>query len=97
MPIDLENIQSLSDFQRNTRTHILKLKKSGKPVVLTVNGQAEIVVQSSEAYQKLLDDQDLLRSIRGITRGLDQAARGEGRPMREFVEELAREHGISLK
>jgi len=97
MAIELANIQSLSDFQRNTRTHIRKLKKSGKPVVLTVNGQAQIVVQSSEAYQKLLDDQELLQSIRGITSGLNQAARGEGRPMREFVEELAREKGILLK
>ena len=97
MAIELANIQSLSDFQRNTRTHIRKLKKSGKPVVLTVNGQAEIVVQSSAAYQKLLDDHETLQSIRSITRGLDQAARGEGRPIREFVEELALKHGVSLK
>ena len=55
------------------------------------------MVQSAEAYQKLLDDRELLESIRGISRGLEQAKRGEGRPMREFLEALGKEHGIALK
>ena len=97
MALDLANIHSLSEFQRNARKHIRRLKVSGKPAILTVNGQAEVVVQSAEAYQKLLDNQELLESIRGINRGLEQAKRGEGRPLREFIEALAREHGISLK
>jgi hypothetical protein len=62
-----------------------------------VNGQAEVVIQSAEAYQKLLDDQQILETIRGISRGLEQANRGEGRPMRNLLEELAGKHGISLK
>ena len=93
----ISNIHSLSDFQRNTKDHIRKLKRSGRPAVLTVNGEAEVVVQSAEAYQKLLEDHELLESIRGISRGLEQAERGEGRSMREFLEALAKEHGISLK
>lgn len=97
MIVDLTNIYSLSDFQRNTRDHIEKLKQTGAPAVLTVNGQAEVVVQSAEAYQKLLEDQELLQSMRTISRSLEQAKRGEGRPMQEFLEALASEHGISLK
>ena len=97
MALDLANIHSLSDFQRNAKKHIRRLKQSRKPSILTVNGQAEVVVQSAEAYQKLLDNHELLESIRGINRGLEQAKRGEGRPLREFIEALAREHGISLK
>jgi len=97
MAIDLAQIHSLSDFQRNTKDHIRKLKKTGKPAILTVNGEAEVVVQSAEAYQKLLDDHELLESIRGISRGLEQARRGEGRPMRDFLEALAKEHGLALK
>jgi PHD/YefM family antitoxin component YafN of YafNO toxin-antitoxin module len=95
--MNLGNIYALSQFQRNSKEYIRKLKKSGKPAVLTVNGQAEVVVQSAGAYQKLLDDQQLLETIRGISRGLEQARRKEGRPMRALLEELASEHGISLK
>jgi len=97
MGVLLSDIHSLSEFQRNTRDHIQYLKRSGKPLVLTVNGEAEIVVQSADAYQKLLDDQELLDDIRGISRGLEQAKRGEGRPMREFLEDLAKDRGIKLK
>lgn len=97
MAIALSNIYSLSDFQRNTRGHIDKLKQSGAPAVLTVNGQAEIVVQSAEAYQRLLDDQELLEGLRRVSRGLEEAKRGEGQPMREVLSKLAVEHGILLK
>ena len=65
--------------------------------MLTVNGEAEVVVQSAEAYQKLLESHDLLERLRGISRGLDQAKRGEGRPLRSLLDELAKEHGLSLK
>jgi len=95
--LQLRDIHALSDFQRNSKDYIRKLKKSGKPAVLTVNGHAEVVIQSADAYQKLLDDRQLLETIRGIGRGLEQARRGEGRPMRALLEELAGEHGIALK
>jgi prevent-host-death family protein len=95
--IDVQDIHSLSDFQRNTKRYVRKLKTTGKPVILTVNGGAELVVQSAKAYQELLEDRELLDSLRRISRGLEQARRGEGRPAREFVNELARKHGISLR
>lgn len=97
MALALSQIYSLSEFQRNTRDHIGELKKTGSPAILTVNGHAEIVVQSAEAYQKLLDDSELLENIRALSKGIEQSKRGEGRPMREFLESLARDHGISLK
>ncbi|MDX2269664.1 MAG: type II toxin-antitoxin system Phd/YefM family antitoxin [Bryobacter sp.] len=97
MAFDLSNIYSLSDFQRNTRDRIAKLKKTGMPAVLTINGQAEVVVQSAEAYQKLVEAKELLERMRSINLSLEQAKRGEGRPMRELLEALASEHGIALK
>jgi PHD/YefM family antitoxin component YafN of YafNO toxin-antitoxin module len=96
MALDLSSIHSLSDFQRRAKYHVRKLKKSGEPAILTVNGQAEVVVQSAAAYQELLDTRELLDTIRGISRGLEQAQRGEGRPMREFLQALAKDHGIDL-
>lgn len=97
MALDFANIYSLSEFQRNTRAYIARLKATGSPAVLTVNGQAEVVVQSAEAYQKLLKDQEFLESLRSVGRGLEQARRGEGRPMKEFLKSLASERNISLK
>ena len=75
--ISTRNIHSLSDFQRKTREHIERLKRTGEPEVLTVNGRAEIVVQDAEAYQCLLDRLDRAEAIIGIREGLDSIERGE--------------------
>ena len=49
------DIQSLSTFKRNTNELISQMKETGNPIVLTVNGKAELVVQDAVAYQQLLD------------------------------------------
>ena len=49
------DIHSLSTFKRDTAKLVRQLKKTGQPVVLTVNGKAELVVQDAESYQKLLE------------------------------------------
>ncbi len=53
--ITLDNIHSLTDFKRNTSAFVEKMKQSKAPIVLTVNGEAELVVQDAKAYQELLD------------------------------------------
>jgi len=40
---------------------------------------------------------DSTEALAAIRRSLEQAKRGESRPMREFLESLAKEHGIRLK
>jgi prevent-host-death family protein len=50
-----EDIHPLSDFKRRTTELIHHLRTTGRPVVLTLNGRAEIVVQHAAAYQSLLD------------------------------------------
>jgi PHD/YefM family antitoxin component YafN of YafNO toxin-antitoxin module len=95
--IEIDNIRSLTDFQRNAREHIDRLKETGKPEVLTVNGQAEVVVQSAKAYQELLSDAEFARSLKALRKSLDEAKRGEGRAAREVLEELARQHGFELR
>ena len=49
------DIHSLSNFKRNTPEFIRQLKETGHPVVLTVNGKAEVIVQDAASYQKLLE------------------------------------------
>jgi prevent-host-death family protein len=50
-----EDIGSLTDFNRNTKAHLKRLRRTGRPELLTVNGKAEVVVQSASAYQRLLN------------------------------------------
>ena len=47
--LDTRKIYPLSDFQSNAKDFISQLKKSQKPIVLTVNGKAALVIQDAEA------------------------------------------------
>jgi len=90
--LDIANdIRSLSDFKRNTSELLHRLKKSGNPLVLTINGRAEVVVQDAEAYQQLLER---VETIEGIQRGLADAQAGRTKPARKVFNRLRRKHGI---
>lgn len=66
-----QDIQSLSTFKRNTNELITQMKQTGNPVILTVNGKAELVVQDAVSYQKLLDSIEQLEAIISIKKGLE--------------------------
>ena len=93
--IDLNDIHSLTEFQRNTKEHIERLKESGKPQVLTVNGKAEIVVQDAKSYQELLERMDRLEAVAGIRRGLAEVAEGKVKPVREAFAAIRKRHKIA--
>lgn len=50
-----EDICSITDFKRRTSEFVSRLRDTGRAVVLTTNGKADVVVQDAASYQKLLD------------------------------------------
>ncbi|BAZ79414.1 type II toxin-antitoxin system Phd/YefM family antitoxin [Sphaerospermopsis kisseleviana CS-549] len=82
------DIQSLSTFKRNTNELITQMKETGNPVVLTVNGKAELVVQDAAAYQKLLDTLEKLETLIGIKKGLEDIETGNTQSLDQFIEEM---------
>lgn len=87
--IDLTDIRSLTDFMRHSKVCIGKIKQQGTPMVLTVNGKAELGVQDAKSYQALLDQIEHLSTIAAIRQGIDEANRGETRPASEVFAELS--------
>jgi len=90
-----KDIQSLTTFRRRSGDFMKQLKKSKRPVVLTVNGKAAAVVQDAEAYQRLLDIAAYADAEEGIRQGLENAKEGKLRPARQFFNEFEAAHGIS--
>lgn len=82
------DIHPLTDFKRNTPEFLRQLKETGHPLVLTVNGKAELVVQDARSYQRLLDLAERLETIQAVKEGLASAGRGEGRAMDDVFDEL---------
>ena len=89
-----KDIQSLTTFRRQSGDFLKQLKKSKRPVVLTVNGKAAAVVQDAEAYQRLLDIAASADEEEAIRQGLEDVKKGRARPAREFFAEFEAKHGI---
>ena len=83
---------ALSDFQHNIEEHIERLKKSGQPEVLTVNGKPAVVVQDAETYRALLEVVERAGALEGVQRGLESMARGGGRPAADVLEQIRQKH-----
>jgi prevent-host-death family protein len=93
--IDLREVRSVTEFQRNIKDYVSRLKEKKTPLVLTVNGRAELVVQDAESYQQMLDRLERAETVAAIRRGMEQAQRGEGIPLAEAEKRLRKKHGFS--
>jgi hypothetical protein len=92
--IHLDEIQSLTDFQRDAKTQIQRMKRTGRPQVLTVNGRAEIVVQDTRSYQKFLDIIEQAEAVAGIRAGLETMKKRQGEPARQVLDRIRKKHRI---
>lgn len=61
---------------RNHKEHILRLRK------------AALAVRDAASCQRFLDRIDRADAIAGIQRGLESMHRGQGRPMKTFLNEM---------
>lgn len=93
--IDLREVRSVTEFQRNIKDYVGRLKQNKTPLVLTVNGRAELVVQDAESYQLILERLDRAETLAAIRRGMEQFDRGEGIPLDEAEDRLRKKHGFS--
>ena len=92
--LDPHEVLPLTEFLRNHKEHVARLKESGAPEVLTINGKAELVLQDAASYQELLDRLREAEDLAAIREGLAQADRGEARPAEQFLEEFMKRRGI---
>jgi prevent-host-death family protein len=84
-----KDIQAMTTFRNHAAQFLRHLRKTKRPMVLTVNGKAAAVVQDAEAYQQLLD-----LAAEGIRQGLDDIANDRTRPAREVLDEIRAEYDI---
>lgn len=87
-----KDILSLTEFKRRSSVLLDRMRKTRRPIVLTVNGKAEVVVQTAEDYQRMMDEMEKLTAIDGIRRGLDSMEAGRGRPAGEVFTEMEAKH-----
>jgi prevent-host-death family protein len=90
-----QDIHPLTDFKRNTSGFMTRMKKTRRPVVLTVNGKAELVVQDAKSYQQILDRLERFEAVEAIRLGIAAAKEGRVKPARQALAQLQEKLGIS--
>jgi prevent-host-death family protein len=87
-----KDIHPLTNFKRNTAVFVKRMKKSRRPVVLTVKGKAEIVVQDAASYQTLLDRIEALETVEALRRGFEDIEAGRIMPFEEAFRTIRKRH-----
>ena len=80
-----EDIRSVTDLKRKTREILKQIHRTGRPVVLTVNGKADAVLIDVKTYEKHLKAANLLRLL---FRAEEDVAAKRTRSMRSFLKEF---------
>jgi prevent-host-death family protein len=83
-----KDISPLTEFKRDSARMIARIKESGRPQILTVNGKPSVVVIDAGAWQDMQDQLDYAETVAGIRKGLTQALAGEGTEAGRFFDEL---------
>ena len=88
--ISPSNIKPLTDFLRNSKSHIEALKLSGAPELLTVNGEAAVVVQDAIADESLVEQARQARDDERLRLALASLRNGDnsGIPLESAMETL---------
>ncbi len=89
-----KDIQPMTTFRNHSAEFMQHIRKTKRPVVLTVNGKAAAVLQDAEAYQRLLDIAASASPAEGIRQGLLDKASGKSRPAGAVFNELREEYGL---
>jgi prevent-host-death family protein len=59
----VENIQPISYLKTNTSDVVRQVQETREPVMITVNGKVQAVVQDPLSYQKMHDQLTMLRVL----------------------------------
>jgi len=86
----IRDISPLTEFKRDSARLIARLRETGRPQILTVNGKPSVVMMDAAAWQEMQDQLDYAETVAGIRKGLAQAHAGEGAEATTFFDGLAR-------
>lgn len=88
----IDDIRSVTDLKRNTREILDQVRRTGRPVILTVNGKADSVLMDAKTYEQHLSASNLGRLLAPAE---DDVRSGRTRPMSAFLREFKRARKIS--
>ena len=88
--IKIAQIHPVSDFVRNYKTYLDRIKLTKNSEVLTVNGKPECVLVDAEIYQLMSDAYEEARFVKAVNEGIQSMNRGEGKPVEQAFRDIGK-------
>ena len=86
-----KDIHSITELKRNTHSLLSQVKKTNRPIILTVNGKAEAVLLGAEEYEKISSSFKLLKLLLSAEEDIKE---GRFKEAGSFFEDFKREKNI---
>jgi prevent-host-death family protein len=91
-----DDITSFTDFRSNLRDYLDQSKSTGRPLFVTTNGETEAVVLSPAAFDELVSQAELAKSLATLDRSIDDVKAGRTKPAKAAVRCIADELKLKL-
>ncbi len=92
--LDTRQIHPMSDFLRNHKAHVARMKETRTPEVLTVNGRAEVVMLDTETYENMVEQLNHMKAVTAARAHMAQARKNA--PPQEPLTEAEIERGQAV-
>jgi prevent-host-death family protein len=87
-----EDIRTIAELQAEPLAIVKQVRQTGRPVIVTTKGKADVVIMDAASYEKRLKLANLSRLL--MEAEADVRA-GRTQPAREFFDELRRDKKVS--
>ncbi len=86
-----EDIRSVTDLKRHTKDVLTQVHRTGRPVILTVNGKADSVLLDLKTYENQVSTQKMAALLAPAEKDIVSK---KIRPLKQFLKEFKNVHKI---
>ena len=91
-----DDITTTSEYRSHQPELHARLRETGRPIFITNRGRPEAVLLSPEVYDGLVEQVELLESLRTIRQSERDFADGKGMDALEAIKRIAADRGVAL-
>ena len=88
-----EQIKPISYLKAHTAEIVRELGKRGKPLVITQNGEAKVVLQDIDSYERT---QETIALLKILALGMGQAEDGKAQPVTDAIRRIRDRRSASM-
>lgn len=89
--VDVNRIHPVTDFVRNYKSYLSRIRDTRRPEVLTVNGVAECVLVDAASYQEMHDAWEEAKFIKAVNEGIESMKSDEGQSVSQTFSKIRKD------